>query len=446
MAIKPYFKEMDLGAIHHLLAPFAKSPEIEKRLEDMLSLNIITLGQGGGRKGAELGKFGWDVWMVNSAQVDMAEHDWIERKIVLTDPDRGKLEGTAKNATIGFQIANKNVDQFKKIAVETQETNLRIVTVALGGGQGNGSLPVALDWLIKVQDLAELRTERGNPTIMVIASLPSRDESNPDVWKNALSGLQYLQEQINQKNIGAVLPVDNELIRNYYRQPLEYAGKRYSALDYSNTIVARTLFEVLSLPLLSGQVAIDSAELLDILTTPGWLTVNRREVSADIKPSTIEFELQELFGGSEVFASLDVSDATAGAIAVITGSTMLSPDLVDQVKPITSKLLGRPSVLHHAVINTPAAKDEMYLLGLATTSNFPDTLLRSLTDKYEEETKRKEEKEARAKKEILSGFQSAYSSVAATSQSKSKKSVSLDDLMDKPSAGPVKKKVSLDDL
>ncbi|MGF7034057.1 hypothetical protein J2T17_005005 [Paenibacillus mucilaginosus] len=44
--------------------------------------------------------------MVNSASVDMEEHDWIprERKVFLSDPERGKLEGTAKNAAIGHAI------------------------------------------------------------------------------------------------------------------------------------------------------------------------------------------------------------------------------------------------------------------------------------------------------------------------------------------------------
>jgi hypothetical protein len=83
---------------------------------------------------------------------------------------------------------------------------------------------------------------------------------------------------------------------------------------------------------------------------------------------------------------------------------------------------------------------------LATTASFPEAILESMTSKYEEETRRKAEKEARAKKNILGGFESAYASTAALSETKGKSKVSLAGLVEKPADKPLRKKVSLDEL
>ncbi|MFC5449118.1 hypothetical protein ACFPOG_12670 [Paenibacillus aestuarii] len=446
MPVKLSFKEMDIGAIYKVLASFAKGPEVEQKLKSLLDVNIVTLGQGGGRKGAEMGRFGWDIWMVNSATVDMAEHDWIERKIKLEDPDRGKLEGTAKNAGIGHAIAQKNVAQFKKIAVETQDSDLVMVTVALGGGQGNGAIPTATEWLIKVRELAGKKTEKDNSTIVVVASLPTRDEANPDIWRNALSGIKLLQDLINQKKIGSVILVDNELIRNYYERnnPLVYNGKTFSALDYSNIMLARTFFEVMVLPLLSGPVSMDSAELMEILTTPGWLTINRTTLSFkdDID---VEREVELLFNDNEVFASLDISSAIAGGIALVTSkSRVIAPSIIDSVKPVANKILGKPSILHSAVIQSNSITDTSYLLGLAVAPSLPDSITQSLMNRYEEEKRRKEERElaARQASAALAGFDDVFSQASRTTE---KKRISLDDL-EMPAPQQEKKKITIDDL
>lgn len=437
---------MDLGAIKSTLSPFALSSEVEQRLKDILNVNFITLGQGGGRKGAEMARFGWDLWMVNSATVDMQEHDWVTNKVILQDPERGKLEGTAKNAAIGHAIAEKNVHQFKKLAVDTQDADIVVVTVALGGGQGNGAMPTTFEWLSKVREMAGKKTDKDNPTIMVVASLPTRDESNPDIWQNALSGLQHLQSLIADKKIGAVILVDNELIRNYYEkeQPFQYHNRVFPALDYSNIMLSRTFFEVMVLPVLSGQVSMDSAELLDILTTPGWLTINKREFNYD-ESLNLEVEIDQLFNYNEVFATLDVSNTSTAGIALITSKhRALPPQVVDQVKPITTRILGKPSVLHSAIIQTNTIHSKSVLIGLAVTPNLPDTLIDSLHSKYKEELKRKEEKDLAAKQSNakLDGFQSVYGKSTATLD---KKKVSLDDL-ELDSQQPTKKKVTMEDL
>jgi len=450
MALKTAFKEMTLGAIYKSLAPFATSPEVEKRLKDVLNIHIVTLGQGGGRKGAELARFGWDLWMVNSASVDMAEHDWIEKKVFLSDPDRGKLEGTAKNASIGHAIAQKNIPKFKQIAIETQDSDLVMVTVALGGGTGNGAIPTALEWLHKARKLADKMTEKGNPTIMVIASIPSRDEANPDIWKNALSGLKALQDLIDEKKIGSVILVDNEFVRNYYERqdPMVHQGKKLSALDYSNVLVARTFFEIMIIPLLSGQVSMDSSELLEILTTPGWLTINRKILNTSLGTKlNLEHDIEQLFQSNEVFSSIDIQDSLAGGIALLTNkSVSLPPSIVDQVKPITNKVLGRPSVLHSAIIQSNTVSDTAFLIGLAVSPKAPEAILTSLLDKYNEEKKRKGEKEqvARNKSSILAGFSDDVYTTTKTA-SVGKKKVTLEDLEQQDSR-PTKKRITAEDL
>ncbi|MCY9745347.1 hypothetical protein [Paenibacillus larvae] len=447
MSIKASIRDMNLGAMKATLAPFALGEEAEKGLKKLLNIDIVTLGQGGGRIGAELARFGWDTWMVNSAEVDMVEHDWIKNKIMLRDPDRGNLQGTAKNAAIGHAIAEKNVNEFKKIAIETQYSDLVVVTVALGGGQGNGAIPTAIEWISKVRDLAEKRTEKGNPTIMVIASLPARDESNPNVWLNAASGIKKLQEYINEKKIGACCLIDNELIRDYYErhEKLVYMNRVFSALDYSNIMMARSLFETFILSVLSGQASMDSTEILEILSTPGWLTINRKEV-VHTKDIDLNYEINSLFTENEVLASLDVSNSIAGGIAVITSAhNQLAAELVDQVKPIANRMLGRPSVLHSGILQTSSLYKKTYLIGLAVTPSLPEGISVSLIKKYKEEKGRKEEKEAaaRAASTIFDDIEDIFSSNVKKQTRKG--TVTLDDL-EPVNEKPKTRKVCFSDL
>ncbi|AQT86989.1 cell division protein FtsZ (plasmid) [Paenibacillus larvae subsp. larvae] len=445
MPIKPSFKDMNLGAMKAALAPFALGEEAEKGLKKLLNIDIVTLGQGGGRIGAELARFGWNTWMVNSAEVDMAEHDWIKNKIMLRDPDRGNLQGTGKNAAIGHAIAQKNVNEFKKIAIETQYSDLVVVTVALGGGQGNGAIPTAIEWISKARDLAEKRTEKGNPTIMVIASLPARDESNPNVWLNAASGIKKIQEYINEKKIGACCLIDNELIRDYYerQEKLIYMNRVFSALDYSNIIMARSLFETFILTVLSGQASMDSTEALEILSTPGWLTINRKEI-VHTKDLDLNYEINSLFTENEVLASLDVSNSIAGGIAVITSAhNQLAAELVDQVKPIANKILGRPSVLHSAILQTNSINKKTFLIGFAVTPSLPDTITGSLIGKYREEKQRKEEREAAAR-QASAAFED-IEDIYTKPKAQSKNPITLDEL-DGKEEPKQKRAITFDDL
>ncbi|MEF3313829.1 hypothetical protein PV433_33640 [Paenibacillus sp. GYB004] len=451
MPLKFSFRDMKLGAIYSQLAPFAKGgSEAEARLKDMLDLQIITLGQGGGRLGAELARFGFDSWMVNSASSDWSEQNWIDdgRKILLTDPERGKLEGTAKNAGIGHMIAQKNVQEFKKLALETQDADFLIVKVALGGGTGNGSLLTALEWISKVRDMASMRTERGNATIMVVASIPSRDEANPEIWRNTLSGIKVLQDFIDNKKIGTVLPVDNEFMRNFYEreQPLVHQQRTLSALDYSNVIVARTLFEALCIPLLGGQVAMDYTELVEIFSTPGWMTINRAEIHNQ-EELNVPLTIDSLFKQNEVFASLEVAKSLAGGIAVITGPRRkLSAASIDSIKPTTNELLGRPPVLHTAVLESNSINDNTsYVLGMSVTPSLPETLLDTLMQRYQQEKERREQLEAAARQtnSKLTGFDDVFSQAAATSQ---KKRITLDELELGDVQPAPKKRISIEDL
>lgn len=440
---------LNLGAIRELLSPFALSNAVELQFDKLLKYYVIGLGQGGGRICAEISRFGYDACLVNSATVDMREHDdhvWIKKKVILDDPDRGKIEGTAKNAALGHQLALKNLDKIKEVALDTQDADFVWVTVSLGGGTGNGALKTMLEWLVKVKELTGARTETGNMPIGVIASIPSRDESNPFVWQNAANGLKLLQEMINEKKIGSVLLVDNEKIAQYYtREPFYYRGKPFGMLDYSNIVIATSLFECSVVPVLKSQISMDTAELLEIFSTSGWLTLSKKRIVG--QELDLEKDLHDVFFNNEILAELDLSNTIACGLAVITSQQRaLDPKTMDHIQPAVNKILNHPSIFHCSLAQSGALQNETVLLGMAVVPSLPEKLIATILEKYHEEKQRKQEKEEKSRVS-LSAFDQIENVYDNVQVGKRKKAITLEDLQefDAP-AKPQKKRITLDDL
>jgi tubulin-like protein CetZ len=447
--IKPFLENEKLGAIKALLSPHLLSDELKLEMNRFPSQAIIGLGQGGGRIAAELSRFGFPTFLLNSSKSDMEEHKNLiseARRIVTSSKDFPELEGTDKNAQLGFQIAKENADLYKKVALDDgiQDSEFVWVSVSLGGGTGNGALKVALSYLSKVREHRAL--PGGKIPLGVICSLPSSDEKGSAFRKNALAGISVIQQLMNENKMGTAIVIDNEKMKDYYaNSPLKtYGGTEIDAKSYSNMVIASALAEISSLPLLDGRSVFDKTELLTTLSTPGWLSLSKhKELKID---ENIESVIKNLFTKNEVLATYKVQNAVAGAVAVLYPSSKnVSPKIADDVYRYTSDLLNTKVNL---AISKNSKLDNLTLYGLAVypTPSIRIQQLKEELNQWEQIEKEQEEAKKQAASSLgLDEFEDFFSS--GNSGVKRKK-LTFDDLNDDYSADkPKKAKVAdLDDI
>ena len=118
--IKSFRKNENLGAIKAILSPHLLNRELETEMKRFPAQAIVGLGQGGGRIAAELSRFGFPTFLLNSSKSDMDEHKHLipeERRIVTSSKDYPELEGTDKNAQLGFEIAKENAQLYNQVEI-----------------------------------------------------------------------------------------------------------------------------------------------------------------------------------------------------------------------------------------------------------------------------------------------------------------------------------------
>lgn len=405
-----------LGATKAILAGHVLSEELGQELDRFPSMTCIGLGQGGGRIAAEFSRFGFPTYLVNSSKSDMEEHSRLipeERRIITKSDNFPELEGTDKNAQLGFEIAKENQAAYKKLAIEddVQNADFVWVCVSLGGGTGNGALKVALTFLSTVRKSKAL--PNGKIPLGVICSLPSKEERGSSFRRNTLAGISLLQQMINENKIGSVMVIDNEKMNNYYaKSPLvTYGGTEIDAKSYSNMVVASVTTEIASLPLLQGRSVFDKTEYLGTISTAGWLSVAKSE---DIQDNdNLEKLIEDLYTKNEILAENDVKNAITGAVAVIyPGNKNISPKIADDVYTYASELLN--SKVHRSISANSGTKN-LTLYGLAVTST-PPMRISQLTEElkeWEQIEKDQEEQKKRAAESLgLDQFDNFFSNTS----------------------------------
>lgn len=421
------FQGMKLGHLSSLLSDYMYDKVIAEEFDRYPKQAIVSLGQGGGRIGAELSRFGHPTFLFNSSVSDMNEHKALipdERRIVTKSSTYIGLEGTDKDARLGFEIANENKDLYKDVALskEVREAEFVWVTVSLGGGTGNGALKVVLNYLSQVR--AHNALPGGKIPLGVICSLPSTSEKGSAFRKNAIAGLAVIQEFIDQNKMGIAIVIDNEKMANYYTNTdlsiklRKGKEQEVDARSFTNLTIASTLAEIGVLPLLNGRSVYDKTELLATWSTPGWGTVSKRniQISGENISDTIDYEseVKALFKENEVLAEYQFERAISGAIAIIYPSNKrLSPRIADQIFDITSDILD--TKVNLSISTSDNVRDQLLLLGIAVVDSPPTrvgTLREELVkwDKIEKEAE--ESRKSKNNNDLFDGFDDFFTAEA----------------------------------
>lgn len=445
--MKQFDKNEQLGALKAILSPHVLSNEVNSEIDRFPKQTIVGLGQGGGRMAAELSRFGFPTYLLNSSKSDMEEHKRLipdNRRIVTKSDEFPELEGTDKNAQLGYQIAVENKELYKQVALseEVQNAEFVWVTVSLGGGTGNGALKVALTYLSQVRKNRALFG--GKIPLGVICSLPSTEERGSAFRKNALAGIALIQQFMNEGKIGNALVIDNEKMNDYYaNDPLKtYAGTEIDAKSYSNMVVASILAEISTLPLLDGRSVFDKTELLTTWSTPGWLSISK--IPAVNTDDNLEEMIYNLYKNNEVLADYEFEHATAGAIGILyPNARNISTKIADDAYKYTSALLKTKVNLS---ISKNSKLDNLTLYGLSVLPS-PSARIQQLKEEKEQWEKIEKEQEEAKKQAASSLGLDEFSDFFSTSMTPTRNTnISLDDLDDDFGDKKAEKIVEISDL
>jgi len=151
----------------------------------------------------------------------------------------GNIPEKAKAAAL------ESEDEIRKLL--SDGTRMAFITAGMGGGTGTGAAPV----------IAGIAKEMGILTVGIV-TIPFRFEGPPKIIQ-ALTGVEKMG-----KNVDALLVVNNERLRNIYRDLTFSNG--FKKADDTLTIAAKSIAEMITLP---GYINIDFADVDTTLRNGG---------------------------------------------------------------------------------------------------------------------------------------------------------------------------------
>lgn len=313
---------------------------------DYLNLAFVAGGQCGGKIVSEFLRVGGYANIYNTCEQDLVDLKAVlEKSVQQTQYTMYKLkgyDGAAKNRDIGLQAILENVELLEEKLTSDQnlvEADFVWVVVGLGGGTGNGSVSTIAE-VVSGQMRYEKRyqmqwdaegdiVDSGKPTVGIIAVMPEKNAGHK-IQLNAAQALNEIKRLHSENQIGAVLLVDNEKLKQDYLEKTENIDLQTDWVTYGNCTVAQLITELSMLTCLPGKETFDKSEILDIWSTPGFLNIGKyklddnwmqkikEEHSLDKDNEVVKKLVEISFNQQSIFADgFDYDTALHGGLAII---------------------------------------------------------------------------------------------------------------------------------
>lgn len=349
---------------------------------DINHLNIayVSIGQAGGKIGTDISRFGYYGVYINTCEQDLVDAENTLKSIYPENKDNYKIirlegyDGAFKDRYTGLQAVKDNKDIIESELVK--DTNLSQadfvwIICSLGGGTGCGAVSAIsqiVSGLIRKDKRVAQKYDRkrnlidiGKATVGIIAAIPDNDES-PKMKLNAAEALEEINVLQEKKIIGSVLLIDNEkLISDYMKD----TRKKDNWKVYGNSTTASIIAELAIMTSLPGEETFDKSEIIDLWSTPGFLSVGKNRLYTDwqtkYKPiagiSNITEQIEAIvdysFQNLGVFADgYDFSFAIHGGIAIITNkNSVINSKHKVMLRKALNKTLSTPEVIHFGIFD-----------------------------------------------------------------------------------------------
>ena len=215
-------------------------------LEAKTIIKVIGVGGGGSNAVTHMYREG-----IHNVTFALCNTDWqalnmseVPVKLCMGPTVTGGL-GAGNNPEKAAAAAKESEDEIRKLL--SDGTRMAFITAGMGGGTGTGAAPV----------IAGIAKEMGILTVGIV-TIPFRFEGPPKIIQ-ALTGVEKMG-----KNVDALLVVNNERIRNIYRD-LSFA-KAFQKVDDTLAVAAKSIAEIITLP---GYINLDFADVNTTLKNGG---------------------------------------------------------------------------------------------------------------------------------------------------------------------------------
>ena len=209
-------------------------------------IKVIGVGGGGGNAVTHMYKEG-----IHNVSFALCNTDWqamneseVPVKLCLGPTVTGG-GGAGNEPEVAKAAALESEDDIRKLL--SDGTRMAFITAGMGGGTGTGAAPV----------IAGIAKDMGILTVGIV-TIPFRFEGAPKIIQ-ALNGVEKMGE-----NVDALLVVNNERLRNIYRD-LSFSNA-FRKVDDTLAIAAKSIAEIITLP---GYINLDFADVNTTLKNGG---------------------------------------------------------------------------------------------------------------------------------------------------------------------------------
>ncbi|MBI9015025.1 MAG: hypothetical protein JEZ08_22530 [Clostridiales bacterium] len=367
--------------------------------DEQINYAFIGLGQGGGSVSVNFQKLGFYSSFFNTAKSDLSAvietlkeynddypTETIEKsKYEISTPAYrvtpfGTLGGAKKDRYFGKEAVMGNLQLIKDRLITDKKiykADYVWVVAALGGGTASGAVTDIVRFVSGFVRKNEKRFtyvapsesspgKQGYPTVGVIALWPEAT-SSPKVQLNAAEALEELTGLHDQGLLGNVLLIENQKLLD---DAIENNIDDWQ--QHGNSRIVQYLTEATVLPSMSSKNSVDRAEMMELITTPGFINITKNKV-VDFKTEKIN-DIAERMIDNSMFASLYERDEALKTVTM----TLSSESHSTFTKTAFSQLTGSVSQLQDSVI---VNHEGMYVLKESTDTN-SQLLKQQLETKY----------------------------------------------------------------
>ena len=401
---------------------------VSRKDVDIKKFNMAFVGGGqtGGKFYSEFARVGFYGNIYNTCDQDLEDTEKLLEKLQgikegenYTTIRLKGFDGASKDRDIGLRAILENKELLTDKLIKDKkliDADFVWAMGALGGGTYNGSIKTIvqiLSGIMRKNKRFKVKMENGaikdvgKPTVGLICAIPE-GFSKHKIKLNAAQAFKEIRELQQQKLLGTVLLVDNQkLIDDFMKKANTYSQ---DWTTFGNTTIAQLMTELLAMISIPGREAFDKSEFLDIVTTPGFLTIGKKHLKAGWKKDrssdvAIKELMSDSFENQNIFADgYDYSKALHGGLAVLAplGNDVLTVKDTLLLKQELNNYLSSPEVdvTHFGVFENDIYgtytrpmidKDQAIIYTMAVVKELPKRIFDMTTEALELEKKRKEQ-------------------------------------------------------
>ena len=319
--------------------------EFEQGLDNVVSINVIGVGGGGGNAVNRMVESGVQGVEFISVNTDMQALNFSQAGTKIQIGEKlTKGQGAGANPEIGRKAAEESKEQ---IAAALAGTNMVFITAGMGGGTGTGAAPV----------VAQIAREMGILTVGVVTR-PFAFEGKKRL-EQALAGIDELN-----KNVDSLVIIPNERLKYVSEQKITFKN----AFEIADGVLRQAVANISELITVPGFINLDFADVTSVMKDAGYAHIGTgraagKDKAAEAARMAISSPLLE--------TSIDMAH---GVIVSVIGSDDIGLDEVETAATMVQQAAHPDAHIIFGAFIDDTMDDEIRVVVIATGfDNIPNS-------------------------------------------------------------------------